>query len=169
MPQGFQDHEFNVPYKALCDKGYTVDVAGLKPGEASGKLGSKFTPNKQLQNLSNADLDSYDALVIPGGPGSTTYLWGNKDIQKVAQYFHNKKKIVATICYACAVPAQAGLLKGKKATIFPTDEAKKVFTDNDVIFVDHGCEILHEDKIITAQGPQFVRQFAHAIISLLEK
>jgi protease I len=169
MPQGFQDHEFNVPYKALCDKGYTVDVAGLQPGQASGKLGATFTPNKQLCEMSNIDFDTYDALVIPGGPGSTKYLWNNKDIQKVAHYFYSKKKVVATICYACAVPAQAGLLTGKKATIYPTDEAKKLFSDNGVIFVDHGCEILHDEKVITAQGPQFVRAFAQAIISLLEK
>lgn len=68
MPDGFQDLEFNVPYTMLKQKGYHVDVAGLQPGEATGK-NIKHTPNLQLADLTSKNFDTYDALVIPGGPG----------------------------------------------------------------------------------------------------
>ncbi|MFH1254198.1 MAG: DJ-1/PfpI family protein, partial [bacterium] len=70
MPEKYQDLEFNTPYQMLKTKGCVVDVAGLKPGEAKGGLGGSFTPNLLLSNLSETDFDKYDAVIIPGGPGS---------------------------------------------------------------------------------------------------
>ncbi len=169
MPKDFQDYEFNVPYTALNEARFVVDIAGLTPGDAHGKLGLKITPNLQLTTMKEADFDTYAALVIPGGPGSSTYLWGNKKVIDTAWYFNDKKKIVATICHACSVPAEAGLLKGKKATIYPDAPAKALFEKNGVKFVDQGCITLKENKIITAQSPQFVKEFSQAIISLLKE
>ena len=168
MPENFQDFEFNVPYTTLTSKGYTVDVAGLKPGESTGSKGLKHTPNLQLSELTNEDFNRYDALVVPGGPGSTQYLWNNKQIQNTVRYFNSKNKLTAFICYASIIPAQAGILENKKATVYPTDEAKEIFAQNSVQFVDQGYVTLKEDKIITAQGPNFAQDFADAIVSMLE-
>jgi protease I len=167
MPEGYQDLEFNVPYQTLQSKGCVVDVAGLQQGVAKGKLGGSFTPNLLLANLSTSDFDKYDAVVIPGGPGSVQYLWGNKKVQNVVEYFNSKGKVVATICYAVIVPVQAGILKGKKATVFPTDEAKAILKDCGVEFVDNGYVTLTADKIITAQGPKFANEFANEIVKML--
>jgi protease I len=168
MPKGFQDYEFETPYKILNESGYVVDVAGLQPGVATGEYGLSFTPNLLFSSLQDSDFDAYDALVIPGGPGSTTYLWNNQPLQNRVWWFNNKKKIVAAICHACGVLAQAGILAEQKATIYPSPEAKAVFADNNVKFVDQGCVTLKEEKIVTAQGPKFVKEFAAAIISQLK-
>ena len=167
MPEGYQDLEFNTPYKMLKTKGFMVDVAGLRPGIAQGKLGGSFTPNLLLSNLSEKDFDSYDAVVVPGGPGSVEYLWNNKKLQNVVQYFNSKGKVVAAICYAVILPVQAGILKGKKATVFPTDEAKAILKERDVEFVEDGCVVLNVEKIVTAQGPKFANDFANEIVKML--
>ena len=167
MPERYQDEEFLTPYDMLKNANHYVDVAGLKAGEAAGTMGHTFTPNLLLENLGVQEFATYDALVIPGGPASTKYLWDNKRIQNVIQYFYKNKKVVATICYACIAPAQAGILKGKVATVFPTDEAKQHFTRHNVTFSKDGCVTLKEDKIITAQGPSFAKSFGKAILDLL--
>lgn len=167
MPENFQDFEFNVPYLMFNKKEYTVDIAGLAAGVATGAFGLEVTPNFILDNLTHKDFDTYDALVIPGGPGSTTYLWGNKKLQDVVRYFHEQKKIVATICYACIVPVQTGILTGKEATVYPTNEAKAVFKKHGVTFSAQGVVSLADDKIITAQGPTFAKSFGQAIIDML--
>jgi putative intracellular protease/amidase len=167
MPEQFQDHEFNVPHTMLVEHKNIVDVAGFKQGIAIGSFGLKVTPNLQLSNLSMDDYLSYDALIIPGGAASTKYLWFNKELQKVVQFFHMNKKLVATICYACIVPVQAGILTHKKATVYPTDEAKAVFKQHHVEFVNQGTVVLTEDKIITAQGPTFAKEFGKVIITSL--
>lgn len=167
MPKDFQDYEFETPYKALCEKGFAVDVAGMAPGQATGKFGMKFTPNLVLSDLEPEDFDRYHALVIPGGPGSTSYLWGNKELQSIAWDFHSKGKLVAAICHACAVLAEAGLLAGKKATIFPSSDARALFAQHNVMFVDLGCVTLEKERIITAQSPEFLKEFVAAILHML--
>ncbi len=166
MPN-FRDEEFSVPFNMLYEEGHTLDVAGLEDGEILGANGYKHKADFLLDILSHKDLEKYDALVIPGGPGSTTYLWNNPKIQEIIEFFNEKGKIVATICYACVAAAQAGILKNKKATVYPTAEAKKIFIECDVIFDDAGVVTLENDKIITAQGPKFALEFGQEIINML--
>ena len=169
MPENYRDEEFSIPYDMLVKKEYQVDVAGFRMGEAVGSGGYKHVPNLQLDNLTNQDFDNYDALVIPGGPGSTKYLWNNEKLQKIIKHFHDNKKIVAAICYAVIAPVQSGILKNKLTTVSPTDEAKAILKENNVIFSEQGCITLQDEKIITAQGPKFANEFGQAIINLLEK
>ncbi|KKQ33134.1 MAG: Intracellular protease, PfpI family [candidate division TM6 bacterium GW2011_GWF2_37_49] len=168
MPKGYQDIEFNTPYKMLVDNGCTVDVAGLDDGTAQGALGGSFTPNKLLSVMTDADIAAYDALVIPGGPGSIDYLWNNAKLNQTIKTFYNAKKIVASICHATAAVAKTGILNGKKATGFPSTELKKVFNQEGVDFVDQGCFVDKSENIITAQSPKFAKEFGQAIINMLE-
>jgi len=167
MPEQFQDFEFNVPYQTLVKKGYTVDVAGLRQGEAVGSMGLTHTPNKQLSHLKPADFDHYDILIIPGGAGSTTYLWGNKTVLDAARYFNAHNKWVAAICHGAMVPAEAGV--AKQATVYPSDEAKAKFKHLGVTFVDQGVFVDDAHRVITAQGPTFAHDFTKAIINALSR
>jgi len=168
MPEDYRDEEFYIPFNLLDEKKYIIDVASFAEGYAVGANGYKHPITYLLDNLTNEDFDKYDALVIPGGPGSTRYLWNNAKVQEAIQYFNINKKIVAAICHACAAPAQAGILRNKQATIYPTNDAKAIFAQNAVTFNPSGCVTLKDDKIITAQGPKFAEEFGLAIIDLLE-
>lgn len=168
MPTGYQDFEFRVPYNHLISLGHAVTVAGLSQGIAQGAFGDTFTPDVVLTNLSADELACYDALVITGGPGSTEHLWNNKSLQTLVTAFHEQKKLIATICYACAVPAQAGILTNKQATIYPTDEAKALFAKHNITFTEQGCVTLADEQIITAQGPTFAKRFAQEISTFLQ-
>ncbi|MFA6526801.1 MAG: DJ-1/PfpI family protein [Candidatus Babeliales bacterium] len=168
MPTGYQDFEFRVPYNALIAQHHAVTVAGFTNQPALGAFGDTFTPDVVLGSLNDVDLSNYDALIITGGPGSTEHLWNNEALQKIVRAFHEQKKLVATICYACAVPAQAGILANKTVTIYPTDEAKALFAEHSVTFSDQGCVVLEDESIITAQGPTFAKQFAQEIIKFLQ-
>ena len=167
MPQGFKDIEFSAPLEALKGADHHVDVAGLEPGLATGADGLEYTPNLLLDDLTEEDFVTYDALVIPGGPGSVDYTWHNKELQNVVRFFHQQGKVVAAICYGCIVLAQAGILAGKRATVYPTDETKEIFSNNNVTFLDSGCVVLDDERIITAQGPRFVTEFSTALINAL--
>lgn len=170
MPEDFQDYEFLEPYTLLTTSGFIVDVAGLTSLDfTTGMFGHLQVPNKNLNTMSTHDLDAYAAIVIPGGSGSTTYLWGNMPLQKIIRHFHEKNKIVATICYACIIPVEAGILTGKQATVYPTDEAKKILAHYEVTFSNKGVVTLNDDKIITAQGPKFAKDFAHELLGMLEQ
>lgn len=168
MPRGFQDLEFTLPYNALSKAGYNVKIAGLTSGTCVGSAGTQVTPDKILSAMSIADFETYDAIIIPGGIESPTFLWNNKELQAVVTYFHEHNKLVATICYASIVPAQAGLLKNRQATVYPTDEAKEIFVQNGVIFNDQLCISLENEQIITAQSPKAIEPFIANILKQLE-
>lgn len=167
MPENYQDIEFNESYKILKDKGCSIDVAGLRSGVATGCLGGSFTPNLVLTDMSDADFAKYDALVIPGGPGSVEHLWSNSKVMETIKYFYNNKKVVAAICHAAGAVAKSGILAGKKATVFPSEEAKNVFKQENVEFVDQGVFVDKDDKMITSQGPKFAKDFGNAIVNML--
>lgn len=170
MPKDYRDEEFYVPFDTLKKAGHEVDVSGFEKGIATGAGGYKYTVKIVFKNLTNSDFDKYDALVIPGGPASTTYLWNNKEkLHDVIRYFHHHGKIVAAICYACIAVVQSGILKGKDATVFPTEEARKILNEYGVKFKDTCVVTLPEDKIITAQGPKCTKDFGNAIVELLKK
>jgi len=168
IPDNYRDEEFSVPYDMLKDK-YQVDVAGFSENIATGARGHEHKPNLLLKDLQDSDFDQYNALVIPGGPGSTLHLWDNQKVLDVIKFFHTNKKIVAAICYAAIPVVQTGILKDKKATVFPSQEAKDIFEQYSVKFVDKGVVVLAKDKIITGQGPKFAQEFGQAIIDMLEK
>ncbi len=167
MPKLFQDYEFNEPYELLKKNGYDVTIAGLGPGTAVGAFGLRIEPDVQLDALSPDNLSVYSALIIPGGSGSTKYLWNNSLVQKIVRYFHEHDKIVAAICYGVIALVQSDILKNQKATVYPTDEAKNILQKHHVTFVDDGVVVLSSEKIITAQGPTFAKDFAQALIEIL--
>lgn len=169
MPENYRDEEFYEPLNILKAKNHQIDVAGFQEGVATGSGGYRYTVHLILDTLTNEDFDKYDALIIPGGPGSTKYLWNNEKVQEVIKYFHENKKVVCAICYAVIAIVQSGILENKKATVYPTDESKNIFKENNVTFVPDGCVTLENEKIITAQGPAFAKDFGNTIVELLGK
>lgn len=166
MPN-YRDEEFTVPHQIIIDAGHTVDVAGLIPGDAIGAGGHAHTPNLMFSDLKKDDLKNYDLLMIPGGPGSKKYLWDKKEIQETISYFHENQKPIAAICYAVIAVVQSGILLNKHATVYPTSEAKDIFEEYGVRFSKDGCVSLSAEKIITAQGPKFAKDFGNEILKML--
>ncbi|MEN3035104.1 MAG: DJ-1/PfpI family protein [Candidatus Methanosuratincola sp.] len=64
-------------------------------------------------------LPEYNVLFVPGGPGR---LKAQKDgaILEAVRKFYESGKIVASVCTGAFILAEAGILKGKKATSFHT-------------------------------------------------
>ncbi|MBD3272947.1 hypothetical protein GF385_01180 [Candidatus Dependentiae bacterium] len=169
MPKDYRDEEFYEPYNILKQKGYQIDVAGLEPGTSKGANGHEFNPNLNINEMQNEDFKKYDALVIPGGPGSPKYLWNNQKVLDIIKLFHDNNKVVAAICYAVIPVVKSGILRDKKATVYPTDEAKEILQKNNVTFLHDGTVTLEKEKIITSQGPAFAKDFGEQVSILLQE
>ena len=66
-----------------------------------------------------ADFDSLDGIVLPGGMPGTIHLGESAYVQEVIRKFAEEGKLVSAICAAPSVLGQAGLLQGKSATCYP--------------------------------------------------
>ena len=162
MPENFRDEEFKIPKEKLEGSGVNVTVAGLQPGEAKGVLGMTVTPDVLIDDV---NIDDYDAIIVPGGPGSPRYLWNNSKVHNLVRKVYEKDKIVASICLSGVVLANSGILEGKNATVFPTPESVRILEDKGANYLRQGVVV--DGRIITADGPQSAERFADEILRLL--
>lgn len=64
--------------------------------------------------MGEADLLTYDAVILPGGMPGTNYLKESVAVKKVLLAMQEAGKILAAICAAPGVFGKYGLLEGKK-------------------------------------------------------
>ncbi len=109
----------------------------------------------------DADMDSFDGAVLPGGAVGTENLGAHEGVVAVMKKFAENGKLTAAICAAPSVLGQNGILKGKRATCHPGWEAKlpgAVISEETAVT---------DENIITSRGMGTAIDFSLAIISKL--
>ncbi len=163
-PRNFRDEEFREPKAVLEKAGVKVVVASTEAGTARGMFGTQVVPDTTVDKVNP---EEFDAVVVVGGSGSQTYLWNNSQVHKIVQALYKKGGIVAAICISPAVLAKAGILKGKKATVFPSADATNELKKAGAIVSD--APVVVDGKIITGKGPEAAREFGQKIAQSLSK
>ena len=158
-PEDFRDEEFFEPKEIFQKAGLQITVASKGVKEAQGLLGGSASVDV---NITQVNLNDYDAVVFVGGPGSNIY-FNDSTALELAKSAYQSQKIIGAICIARSILANAGLLQDKKATCFSSEaenlKAKGAQYTGEPVTVD--------GKIITASGPQAARQFGEAIVKTL--
>lgn len=158
-PEIFRDEEYYKPKKILEDAGIQVVTASTKVGEITGKLGFKAESSMLLEDVKVSD---FDAIVYIGGAGASVF-FADPNALKLANEFYQDKKIVAAICIAPTILANAGILNEKKATVFP--DGKDALIKGGAQYTANSLEI--DGNIITANGPEAADVFGKAIAETL--
>jgi protease I len=155
--EGFRDEELFIPRLVFEEKGYIVTVVSHTAGTAWSKFGKMI----EVIGIDDIKLEDYDAFLLVGGPGS----FGLTEDPKLHEYIRNAEKklyLLGGICYAPNIMAKAGVLKGKRATVWGELD---IFKEEGVIFEDK--EVVNDDGIITANGPDAALEWAKTIIKYL--
>jgi len=159
-PNQYQEQELNVPREYFLSMGYQVHLATKGVKTATGMSGE--TVDVDL-NLDDINLSDYVAVVFVGGEGIYYQeLNRDPDFQKIAKSASAQGKLVAAICLAPWILADAGLLQGKKATASDTDHIK---SKGAIVSED---AVVQDGKIITANGPSAAQEFAEAVVAALQ-
>ena len=108
------------------------------------------------------DFDDADALILPGGMPGATNLNAHEGLKQLLVRQHDAGRYVAAICAAPTVLGQAGILKGKKATVYPGFEAP--LTGAEII----KTSVVTDGNVITGHGPGLVYVFGLAILEALQ-
>jgi len=158
-PKNFQDEELFEPKEVFELHGYDVTIASEKTEVAVSKLGEEVDIDTDIHDVDVAD---FVAIVFVGGSGCVRY-FDNAKALKLAKDACEQGKITAAICIAPTILANAGVLKGKRATSYETARAS---------LEAKGAEWLEQDvvvdgNIVTANGPDAARAFGEAIVKLL--
>lgn len=161
-PEKYRDEELAVPVASFQKAGIEFDIASTRRGSCTGMMGAKTTAALSFDDI---DPKRYDGLVIIGGAGSQTHLWGDELLIPIVKIFHQQGKVIAAICLAPVVLARAGILKGKKATFFESPASFREMKIGGAVITN--APVVKEGRIITANGPAASQAFADAIIHAL--
>ena len=161
-PLNFRDEELSEPINHLEKKGIGYDIVSTRTGLAVGVLGGKVLVEKTIQSIRKEDSDRYSAILIVGGGGAPEYLWNHAPLLELVREFNRQGKVIAAICLSPVVLARAGVLKGKKATVWNDDRAIAGLTDGGAEFKP--VPIIADGNIITANGPLASAGFGEKVV-----
>ncbi|MEA1896021.1 MAG: DJ-1/PfpI family protein [Euryarchaeota archaeon] len=160
-PSDFRDEELFVPKEFFEKNGAEVVIASENTGTAKGMLGGT-TPIDL--SVSDANISDYDAIIFVGGSGIKSHkLYENKAYLKLAADTSSSGKIIGAICLGPMVPAAAGILSGKNATVFESGAA--YITGKGANYT--GAVVTRDGRIITGEGPHAAEAFAQMIAESL--
>jgi protease I len=162
----FEEAEFTGPVEALKEAGATVDVIAAEPEGQEVQAMEHVDKSKKYpidMTLDEADMNDYDALVLPGGATNADNLRMQDKARQWVKEFMAADKPLAAICHAPWLLASAGVTAGRKLTSFFTiqDDMRNAGAD----WVDQ--EVVIDRNLITSRKPDDVPAFNDALISLL--
>jgi len=158
-PDNFRDEELREPRRILQQHGATVVIASTARREYTGMKGMKVTPDLTLKQVNVAD---YGAIVFIGGVGAKTY-WNHPTALQIAKDTVRLKKVLGAICIAPVILANAGVLKGKRATVWSSEAGR--LRAKGAIYTGASVEV--DGRIITGNGPEAAVKFGHALARTL--
>jgi protease I len=162
---GFEQSELFEPKRLLEEAGAKVDV--IAPGDDKQiKAWNTTDWGKSIDvdvSLSQADAARYDALVLPGGVINPDKLRAEKSAVTFVKAFGDAGKPVAAICHGPWTLINAGMVKGRKVTSWPSlqldlENAGAIWQDSDVVL---------DGQLITSRKPDDIPAFTNKLIEQL--
>ncbi|RMD52019.1 MAG: DJ-1/PfpI family protein [Nitrospirae bacterium] len=160
LAEGFEELEAVTIIDVLRRAEIDVTVAGLKEGAVKSARGIRIIPDTTLDEVKDKD---FDMVVLPGGQPGTDNLAADERVKELIRKMYSKGKYTAAICAAPYVLSEAGVLKEKAATSYPTFQeklkAKEVVPSEKVVI---------DGNVVTSQGPGTALNFALKLVELFK-
>ena len=157
----FEGTEFKEPKDIFEREGAKIFVACSTLSDATSMGFYRLIVKPDIL-INDVKVEDFDAIVFIGGFGVGEYFY-NPIAQSIAKQALEQKKILAAICLAPTILANAGLLKDKKATCFSPGN----ITAKGAIAT--GNEVERDGNIITGNGPGASAKFGETIVSALSE
>ena len=153
------------PRQALREAGAETVLVSLEPGSIT--TFNHFDPaesEKVDHAVEEVDASEFDALMIPGGVGNPDQLRGDENMVAFVRDFFKQGKPVAAICHAPWVLIDAGIVRGRTLTSWPTvatdlRNAGANWVDKEVV-VDNGLVTSRKPDDIPAFNKKMIEEFA---------
>ncbi len=155
----FRDEELAKPSELLKKSGAQVVVAASSLEPSRGMLGALVKPDVLLKDCQAAD---YDGVVFIGGAGAKEY-FDDAGARALAQQAKESGKVLGAICIAPVILANAGVLKGRHAVVFPGMENALL---KGGAKLGSGA-VAADGRVVTASGPDAAESFGHALAQAL--
>ena len=153
--------ELTEPWKAVEDAGATPELVSLREGEIQGfNHYDKADTFKVDRTVEEASADDYDALVIPGGVGNPDTMRMDENAVEFTRQFFEQGKPVGVICHGPWMLIEAGVVRGRKVTSWPSLRTDIRNAGGD--WVDQ--EVVVEQGLVTSRKPADLPAFNEKIV-----
>jgi protease I len=161
VAEGFEQSEMTEPRKALDQAGAQTVIVSPAQGEVQGwkhfDKADKFPVDVALDA---ADANDYDALVLPGGVANPDQL---RTLPKAVQFvrrFVESGKPVGVICHGPWTLIEAGVVKGRKITSWPS--LKTDLENAGASWVDQ--EVVADQGLVSSRKPADLPAFCRKLV-----
>lgn len=161
LADGFEEIEALTPVDILRRAGAEIKTVSIT--DTLVVLGAHGIEVKADLTLSSINLDDAELLILPGGSVGTDNLKSCDALCRILCEFNVRDGYIAAICAAPTILSHLGLLKGRRATCYPslaeelTQSGAKYKSDKVVI----------DKNFITSEGPGTSADFAFALCDKL--
>ena len=163
---GFEQVELTDPKKNVEAAGASTEVLSVKDGQIKGwkftDWGDSVRVDKQV---SKANVDDYDALILPGGQINPDKLRMEKPAVDFVRKFVESGKPVAAICHGPWMLVEAGVVKGKTVTSWPSIHTDLI--NAGAKWVDK--EVVEDGNIVTSRKPDDIPAFSKKLTEVVAK
>ncbi|EHR63349.1 type 1 glutamine amidotransferase domain-containing protein [Saccharomonospora cyanea] len=164
-PEGTEQVELTEPWKAVENAGGRPELISTKAGKIQAfnhlDKGDTFSVDK---TVTEASVDDYDGLVLPGGVANPDFLRMDADAVGFVREFFTQHKPVAVICHGPWTLIEADVVRGRRMTSWPslqTDlrNAGAEWVDEEVV-VDSGLVSSRKPDDLPAFCSKLVEEIA---------
>ncbi|MCH2106097.1 MAG: DJ-1/PfpI family protein [Planctomycetes bacterium] len=159
LAPGFEEIEAVAIIDVLRRAELEVVTASLTPGAVEGAHEIRVEPDAWLDEL---ELDSFDAIVLPGGMPGTRALMADERVLGLVKELALAGKVTAAVCAAPLVLAAAGVITGREVTSHPAVREELGAADGEVV---GDPRVIESGAVITSQGPGTSIEFALALVA----
>ena len=165
VADGFEQVEMTEPRKALQEAGADTRIVSPAKNEVQGwNHFDKADKFKVDVPLNDADANDFGALLLPGGVANPDQLRVMPTALEFVRSFFQAGKPVAVICHGPWTLIDAGVVKGRAITSWPSVKTDLInagakWTDNEVV-VEPGLVSSRKPDDIPAFNRKMIEEFA---------
>src|SRR3712207_120684 len=158
---GVEQVELDRPWQALEEAGAEPELVSLQAGRITAYDHIDKAGTVEVDAVvSSADPDDYAALVLPGGVINGDFVRADADAVTFVKAFFDAGKPVAAICHAPWVLIEAGVVRGRRMTSWPS--LRTDLGNAGATWVDE--EVVVDGNLITSRKPDDLDAFGAAIV-----
>ncbi len=163
---GFEQSELEFPRDQLRVKGASVHVATPDGQAIKGWEGSDWGRDAEADlKINDAKVDDYDAIVLPGGQINPDILRTKPEAVDLVKAFFDAGKTVAAICHGPWLLVEAGVVKGRDVTSYPSIKTDVINAGGNW----HDKDVVTDKGLITSRNPGDLKAFVSKIVEEVEE
>jgi len=147
---GVEQVELDQPWQAVTDAGGRPELVSLESGEIQAFNHLDKSERRSVDTvIDDARVDSYDALVLPGGVANGDFIRGDDRAVRFVKQFVISGKPVAVICHGGWVLAEADVIRGRTMTSWPS--LRTDLRNAGATWVDQ--EVVTDNGLVSSRNP----------------